>query len=102
MRSQIKYILFTAAVFLGITVFLIASCLELKKNAPVPEAAVEMPSKARLIRQEYISSIGYINKVEFDGHTYIVFSRSGVGITHDPDCACHNKAHDNELQHITE
>lgn len=102
MRSQIKCILFTAAVFIGTVCLLTASCLELKKNAPVPETAVEMPDKARLIRQEYISSIGYINKVEFDGHTYIVFSRSGVGITHDPDCACHNKAHGNELQHVTE
>lgn len=99
MRSQIKCILFTAAVFIGVTVFLTASCLELKKSAPVPETAA---SKARLIKQEYISSVGYINKVEFAGHTYIVFSRSGVGITHDPDCACHDKTHDNELQHVTE
>ena len=35
---------------------------------------------------------GVINKIEYDGHEYLIFTdKSGLAITHNPDCPCHNK-----------
>ena len=39
----------------------------------------------------------YISKAEYRGHSYIIYK--GVekgGITHDPDCPCHNKQSNNQ------
>lgn len=35
---------------------------------------------------------GHTSKIEFQGHTYVVWSvNMGGGIVHDPDCICNNK-----------
>ena len=35
---------------------------------------------------------GVINKIEYDGHEYIIFTdKSGIAITHNPDCPCNNR-----------
>lgn len=30
----------------------------------------------------------YINRIEYDGHKYILFN---AGVVHDPDCPCHEQ-----------
>lgn len=46
-------------------------------------------------RQQYIDNMydGYIETVNYRGHSYILYSeyRTGGGITHDPDCPCHKE-----------
>ena len=45
--------------------------------------------------QQYLDNRcdGYIKTVNYRGHSYILYSESGKGggITHDPDCPCHQK-----------
>lgn len=51
-------------------------------------------------RQQYLDNRydDYIKTVNYRGHSYILYSeyKTGGGITHDPDCPCHNKQSNNQ------
>ncbi|TFU92352.1 hypothetical protein E4T81_12245 [Barnesiella sp. WM24] len=39
----------------------------------------------------------YISKADYRGHSYVLVHANGsTGITHDPDCPCHNKQSNNQ------
>lgn len=37
-------------------------------------------------------SIGAIKRIAYEGHTYMIYREAqGIGMAHDPDCACYGK-----------
>ncbi len=46
-------------------------------------------SDAICVKVKDITAYGYMKKIEFDGHRYILFAdRNGRAMSHDPDCVC--------------
>ena len=101
------YFLVVLLVFLVLIAYVTGCFLELKhgqKTSDIETLSEDIPANATIVKQEQLQDMltaGYISKIKFDNHTYIVFSRNGVGITHDPDCECHNAIlQNNEEQNL--
>lgn len=91
MKSSLRRCLIVIAAFLCFIGCVVGVFIELKQNrSAMTESAKETSGKAVVLEQAFLS-FGYLSKVEFSGHTYILFSGNGTGMTHDPDCKCHGK-----------
>lgn len=65
---------------------------------PTPEEKQQIQERLQKIDDE--NRRDDLHTVEYNGHSYIIYQgRYKGGITHDPDCPCHEKgetSHDND------
>lgn len=62
---------------------------------PTPEERQQIQERLQKIDDE--NRRDDLHTVEYNGHSYIIYqSRYKGGITHDPDCPCHDESNNNK------
>ena len=92
--------IFLVAMAIAMIFFCISTCLT-SCNCETTESQFEDNNTENVIGkyegdfqyQYHKSKVrGVINKIEYDGHEYIIFTdRTGIAITHNPYCPCNNR-----------
>lgn len=76
-------------------VLLLIGCVSCEEYTQKWDEATEKRRRERIERQTVADStyFDFMHNVEFDGHLYVVYDRSGsygigAGIVHSPNCKC--------------